>query len=135
MSQQPYSQAPPGGTGPAPEVGLPMSSGLRILMGIGFLAVGIVQGVGILTAESMAGTTAVVDGLGFFLLAGTGVTMLMDRTYSLYLLLTWSILGIVGSFLKSTPIVVPALIAQIMVGLVAVAALGQKGARNRAVGG
>ena len=59
----------------------------------------------------------------------------MDHTYSLYLLLTWSILGIVGSFLKSTPIVVPALIAQIMVGLVAVAALGQKGARKRAVGG
>ncbi len=131
MSQQPYSQAPPGGE--APEEGLPISSGLRILMGIGFLAVGIVQGVGIITAESMAGTTAVVDGLGFFLLAGTGVTMLLDRAYSLYLLLTWSVLGIVGSFLKETPIVVPALIAQVMVGLVAVAALGQKGARQRAV--
>lgn len=131
MSQQPYSQTPPGAE--VPEEGLPMSNGLRILMGIGFLAVGIVQGVGILTAESMGGTAAVIDGLGFFLLAGTGVTMLMDRAYSLYLLLTWSILGIVGTFLKQAPVVVPALIAQILVGLVAIAALGQKGARKRAV--
>ncbi|MFO7768035.1 MAG: hypothetical protein R6W82_03640 [bacterium] len=133
MPQQPYSQTPPGGD--APEEGLPMGAGLRILMGIGFLAVGIVQGVGILTAEGMGGTAAVIDGLGFFLLAGTGVTMLMDRAYSLYLLLTWSILGIVGTFFKQTPVVVPALIAQIMVGLVAIAALGQKGARKRAVRG
>jgi len=103
-------------------------------MGIGFLAIGIVQGVGILRAEDLAGTAAVVDGIGFFLLAGTGVTMLMDRFYSLYLLLLWAILGIVGSFLGEGSAALPALFARIMVALVALAAIGQKGARSRSAG-
>ncbi len=119
-----------GGAGSAPpEDGLPMSGALRILMGIGFLAVGIVQGVGILTNPDIVGVAVILDGFGFFLLAGTGVTMLLNRFYSLYLLLVWALLGIVGSFMGG--VVLPALIARIMVALVAVAAVGQRGARAR----
>jgi low temperature requirement protein LtrA len=124
--------APMGGEvgGAPPEDGLPMSGTLRILMGIGFLAVGIVQGIGILTNPDIAGANAILDGVAFFLLAGTGVTMLLNRFYSLYLLLVWALLGIVGSFLGEV-VVLPALIARIMVALVAVAAVGQRGARAR----
>ena len=110
---------------------IPVNTGLRILMGIGFLAVGLVQGFGIITAEGLAGASPVIDGLGFFLLAGTGVTMLMDRFYSLYLLLLWGILGAVGGFLGGGPIALPALFAQIMVAIVALAAIGQRGAARR----
>jgi len=113
------------------EGGLPMSGGLRILMGIGFLAIGIVQGVSLLTNPEVTGTVAILDGIGFFLLAGTGVTMLMDRFYSLYLLLIWAILGVVTTFLGEVGVAYPALIARILVALVAVAAIGQKGARAR----
>jgi hypothetical protein len=103
-------------------------------MGLGFLAIGIVQGVGILQAEELAGTVAVVDGIGFFLLAGTGVTMLMNRFYSLYLLLLWAVLGIVGSFLGEGGASLPSLFARFMVALVALAAIGQKGAKSRSAG-
>jgi hypothetical protein len=133
MHLPPYAPHAPagGGAGGTPaEDGLPMSGVLRILMGIGFLAVGIVQGIGILTNPDVAGTAAVLDGIGFFLLAGTGVTMLLDRFYSLYLLLVWALLGIVGSFLGGGG-AMPALIARIMVALVAIAAIGQRGARAR----
>jgi hypothetical protein len=116
---------------PTSGAGIPIGGGLRILMGIGFLAVGIVQGIGILRAEDMAGIVAVIDGVGFFLLAGTGVTMLMDRFYSLYLLLLWAVLGIVGSFLGEAGVALPALFARIMVALVALAAIGQKSAKDR----
>ena len=100
-------------------------------MGIGFLAIGIVQGVGLLTSPEIVGIVAILDGIGFFLLAGTGVTMLMDRFYSLYLLLLWAILGIVSTFMGEGGVAYPALIARILVALVAVAAIGQKGARAR----
>ncbi|MFC1544132.1 hypothetical protein ACFL4Y_02645 [Gemmatimonadota bacterium] len=116
---------------PQSGAGIPVGGGLRILMGIGFLAVGIVQGVGALRAEDLAGIVAVLDGIGFFLLAGTGVTMLMDRFYSLYLLLLWAVLGIVSSFLGVAGVALPALFARIMVALVALAAIGQKGAKER----
>ncbi len=109
---------------------LPVSSALRIVMGIGFLAIGLVQGVGIMTAGELAGLEAIIDGIGFFLLAGTGVTMLMDRFYSLYLLLLWAILGIVGSFTGGGT-ALPALFARIMVALVAMVAIGQKSAAKR----
>ena len=114
--------------------GIPVGAGLRIMMGVGFLAVGLVQGFGVITAEGLAGASAVIDGLAFFLLAGTGVTMLMDRFYSLYLLLLWAILGAVGGFI-SGPVVLPALFAQIMVAIVALAAIGQRGATMRARAG
>ncbi len=111
---------------------IPVNTGLRILMGIGFLAVGLFQGFGIIAAEELAGVSTVIDGLGFFLLAGTGVTMLMDRFYSLYLLLLWAILGAVGGILAEGPIALPALFAQIMVAIVALAVIGQRGAATRA---
>lgn len=98
-------------------------------MGLGFLAVGFVQGVSIFTAEEMGGTAAIIDGIGFFLLAGTGVTMLMNRFYSLFLLLFWAIIGVVGSFLGEGTVAMPALLARIMVALVAVAAIGQRGSK------
>lgn len=118
-----------GDTGRNNGEGLPISSGLRILMGLGFLAVGFVQGVSIFTAEEMGGTAAIIDGIGFFLLAGTGVTMLMNRFYSLFLLLFWAIIGVVGSFLGEGTVAMPALLARIMVALVAVAAIGQRGSK------
>jgi hypothetical protein len=97
-------------------------------MGVGFLAVGLYQGVGIMTAGDMVGLEAVIDGIGFFLLAGTGATMLMDRFYSLWLLLLWGVLGIVGSFLGEGNVALPALFAKIMVALVALVAILQRGA-------
>ena len=115
--------------------GIPVNAGLRIVMGIGFLAVGLVQGIGVITAEEMVGASAVIEGLAAFLLAGTGITMLMDRFYSLYLLLLWAILGAVGGFLGAGPVALPALFAQIMVGIVALAAIGQRGASMRAKAG
>jgi hypothetical protein len=127
----PYPPSAPGMDEAPGEGGLPMSGGLRILMGIGFLAIGIVQGVTLLTSPEVVGTVAILEGIGFFLLAGTGVTMLMDRSYSLYLLLVWAILGIVTTFLGEVGVAYPALIARILVALVAVAAIGQKGARAR----
>jgi len=127
----PHDLAGGGAGGAPPEDGLPMSGALRILMGIGFLAVGIVQGIGILTNPDIAGSTAILDGVGFFLLAGTGMTMLLNRFYSLYLLLVWALLGVIGSFLGEGGVILPALIARIMVALVAVAAIGQRGARAR----
>ena len=127
----PYPPSAPGMDEAPGEGGLPMSGGLRILMGIGFLAIGIVQGVSLLTNPEVTGTVAILDGIGFFLLAGTGVTMLMDRFYSLYLLLIWAILGVVTTFLGEVGVAYPALIARILVALVAVAAIGQKGARAR----
>ena len=115
--------------------GIPVGAGLRIMMGIGFLAVGLVQGFGVITGEGLAGASAVIDGLAFFLLAGTGVTMLMDRFYSLYLLLLWAVIGAVGGFIGDGPVVLPALFAQIMVAIVALAAIGQRGATMRARAG
>ncbi len=135
MSQPASTYGNSGGASADNGDGIPVSAGLRILMGVGFLAVGLVQGFGIITAEEMAGASAVIDGLAFFLLAGTGVTMLMDRFYSLYLLLLWAILGAVGGFLADGPLVLPALFAQIMVGIVALAAIGQRGAAMRAKAG
>jgi hypothetical protein len=128
------SEFPAGPGSPSSETGLPMSKGLRTMLGLGFLAVGIVQGVGILTGEGVTGTVAIMEGLGFFLLACTGVTMLLDRSYSLYLLLVWAILGIAGAVLIEGALVIPALIARIMVGIVALAALAQRGAHLRASG-
>ncbi len=115
--------------------GIPVNAGLRIVMGVGFLAVGLVQGIGLITAEELVGASAVIDGLAAFLLAGTGITMLMDRFYSLYLLLLWAILGAVGGFIGDAQVALPALFAQIMVGIVALAAIGQRGAAMRARAG
>ncbi len=123
-----------GSSGHAPDKhldGLPISGALRIAMGIGFLAVGLYQGVGIMTAGDLAGAEAVIDGIGFFLLAGTGATMLMDRFYSLWLLLLWGVLGVVGSFFGEANVALPALFAKIMVGLVALVAILQRGAVKR----
>ena len=117
-------------TAPSEGGGMPISSALRILMGVGFLAVGLVQGVGAFTGEVEGGIVFIIDGLGFFLLAGTGITMLMDRFYSLYLLLIWAVFGIVGSFLGEGDLALPALFARIMVGLVALAAIGQRQTRS-----
>ena len=125
----------PGAGAPPSDEGIPVSAALRILMGVGFLAIGIAQGVSVLRAEDMAGTSAVIDGVGFFLLAGTGVTMLMNRFYSLYLLLLWAVIGIVSSFIGEGGAALPALFARFMVALVALAAIGQKGARSRSSGG
>ncbi len=135
MNQPFHSDSPQGvtqGTAPSAGGGLPISSALRVLMGIGFCAVGLVKGVLILTGESAGGIGVFLDGLGFFLLAGTGVTMLMDRFYSLYLLLLWAALGIVGSFVGQGELSVqlPALFARIMVGLVALVSIGQRGIRT-----
>lgn len=137
MHRLPFAPASPdvSGGGPTPGgEGIPVSAGLRILMGVGFLAVGIVQGIGIFGAEGLAGTTAVLDGVGFALLAATGATMLMNRFYSLYLLLLWAVLGIVGSFLGEGGAALPALFARVTVALVALAAIGQKGAKRRSDG-
>ncbi len=109
--------------------GIPISAALRILMSVGFLAVGLFQGVGAFTGEAGSDVTFVIEGVGFFLLAGTGITMLMNRFYSLYLLLLWAILGVVASFIGGGELALPALFARIMVGLVALAAIGQKRAR------
>jgi hypothetical protein len=98
-------------------------------MGVGFLIVGIIQGIGILRAEDIAGLTSVLDGIGFFLLAGTGIAVLMNRFYSLYLLLVWALLGIVMSFSGGGEVAMPALFARIMVALVAIISLGQRGPR------
>ena len=110
--------------------GIPISAGLRILMGVGFLAVGLVQGVGAFTGEVGSDIAFVINGVGFFLLAGTGVTMLMNRFYALYLLFLWAVLGVVASFIGSGELALPALFAHIMVGLVALAAIGQKKAQS-----
>jgi len=131
MSQPASTHSSSGGASGENDDGIPVSAGLRILMGIGFLAVGLVQGFGIITAEDLAGASAVIDGLAFFLLAGTGVTMLLDRFYSLYLLLLWAILGGVAGLI-SGPVVLPALFSQLMVAIVALAAIGQRGAAMRA---
>lgn len=134
MTASPQTPLPGAAAAPA-EDGLPISPALRILMGVGFIAVGIVQGVGVLTAEAgLAGTSGLLEGFGFFLLAGTGVTMLMDRAYSLYLLLVWAILGIASSFLGEGSPVLAALFARVMVALVAVVALSQKGSGSRSGG-
>jgi len=120
-----------GSSGGAPDGsldGLPISGALRIVMGAGFLAVGLYQGVGIMTAGDMVGLEAIIDGIGFFLLAGTGATMLMDRFYSLWLLLLWGLLGVVGSFLGEGNVALPSLFAKIMVSLVALVAILQRGA-------
>lgn len=116
--------------------GLPINAGLRIVMGVGFLAVGLVQGVGILRAEELAGAEAVIDGIGFFLLAGTGVTMLMDRFYSLFLLLVWAVLGVLGVIFGEGGATIAGLFARVMVALVALVAIGQRGslARSQAAG-
>ena len=135
MSQPASTYNSSGGASGENGDGIPVGTGLRILMGIGFLAVGLVQGFGIITAEDLAGTSAVIDGLAFFLLAGTGVTMLMDRFYSLYLLLLWAILGAAGGIFSEGPVALPALFAQIMVAIVAIAARGQRGATMRAKAG
>jgi len=105
-------------------------------MGIGFCAVGLIKGVSILTSENGGGIGALLDGVGFFLLAGTGIAMLMDRFYSLYLLLLWAALGIAGSFIAQgeLSLQLPALFARIMVGLVALVAIGQRGAPLRRSG-
>ncbi|MFC1627991.1 hypothetical protein ACFL3H_02610 [Gemmatimonadota bacterium] len=135
MSQPASTYGSSGGASGEHEDGIPVSAGLRILMGIGFLAVGLVQGFGIITAEDLAGASAVIDGLAFFLLAGTGVTMLMDRFYSLYLLLLWAILGAVAGIIGEGPVALPALFSQIMVAIVVLAAIGQRGAAMRAKAG
>ena len=135
MSQPASTYDSSGGTSENNDDGIPVSGGLRILMGLGFLAVGLVQGFGLITAEDLVGASAVIDGLAFFLLAGTGITMLMDRFYSLYLLLLWAILGAVGGFISEGPVALPALFAQIMVAIVALAAIGQRGAAMRAKAG
>jgi len=135
MSQPASTYGNPEGASKDNGDGIPVNAGLRIVMGIGFLAVGLVQGFGVITAEELAGASAVIDGLASFLLAGTGITMLMDRFYSLYLLLLWAILGAVGGFLGEGQVALPALFAQIMVGVVALAAIGQRGAAMRARAG
>jgi len=134
MNQPAYSDSPSGvprDAVPSEGGGIPISSALRILMGLGFLAVGLVQGVGAFTGEVEGGITFIIDGLGFFLLAGTGIAMLMDRFYSLYLLLLWAVLGVAGSFLGEGEVALPAIFARIMVGIVALAAIAQKGTRSR----
>ncbi len=134
LAPMPPHSAP--GTGSEPsEAGIPVSAALSVLMGVGFLTIGIVQGIDILRAEDLVGASAVIDGVGFFLLAGTGVTMLMNRFYSLYLLLLWAVIGLVGSFIGEGGAALPALFARLMVALVALAAIGQRGARGRSSGG
>jgi hypothetical protein len=128
MNQSAYSDMPQETTQNESD-GIPISAALRVLMGVGFLAVGLIQGVGAFTGEVGGDIAFVIDGIGFFLLAGTGVTMLMNRFYSLYLLLLWAVLGVVGSFTGPGELALPALFAHIMVGLVALAAVGQKKAR------
>jgi hypothetical protein len=133
MNQPAYSDMPPGVSRdaiPTEGGGIPVSAALRMLMGVGFLAVGLVQGIGAFTGEAAGGIVFVIDGVGFFLLAGTGITMLMDRFYSLYLLLLWAVLGVVGSFIGEGELALPALFARIMVGLVALAAIGQRKTRT-----
>lgn len=117
--------------------GLPINAGLRIVMGVGFLVVGLVQGWNILNAEEMATAEAIIDGIGFFLLAATGITMLMDRFYSLFLLLVWAVLGVVGIFIGPGGAAIAGLFARIMVALVAIVAIGQRSslARSQAAGG
>ena len=133
MHRLPFAPASPQGTakGGASAVaeGIPVSSGLRMVMGVGFLLVGIVQGIEVLRAEDLSGLTPVLDGIGFFVLAGTGIVMLMNRFYSLYLLLIWALMGIVASFTGGGEVAMPALFARIMVALVAIVSLGQRGAK------
>ena len=133
MHRLPFAPASPqgtpeGGASPAAE-GIPVSSGLRIVMGVGFLVIGIVQGIGILRAEDLPGLTPVLEGIGFFLLAGTGIAMLMNRFYSLYLLLVWALMGIVVSLAGGGEVAMPALFARILVALVAIVSVGQRKAR------
>ena len=125
MNQSAYSNMPQGATQTESD-GIPISAGLRILMGVGFLAVGLVQGVAAFTGEAGSDIAFVIDGVGFFLLAGTGITMLMNRFYSLYLLLLWAVIGVIASFIGGGVLVLPALFARILVGLTALVAIGQK---------
>jgi len=129
MNQSAYSDMPQGATQTESE-GIPISAALRILMGVGFLAVGLVQGIGAFTGEAGSDVIFVIEGVGFFLLAGTGITMLMNRFYSFYLLFLWAVLGVVASFVGSGELALPALFARIMVGLVALAAIGQNRTRS-----
>jgi len=125
MNQSAYSDVPQG-TNQTESAGIPIGASLRILMGVGFLAVGLAQGIGAFTGEMGGDISFVIEGVGFFLLAGTGITMLMNRFYSLYLLLLWAVLGVVASFMGSGELARPSLFSRIMVGLVALAAIGQK---------
>lgn len=132
MNQPAYSDSPQGvsrDTVPSEGGGIPVNAALRMLMGIGFLAVGLVQGVGAFTGEVEGGALFIIDGVGFFLLAGTGIAMLMDRFYSLYLLLLWAVLGVVGSFFGEGEVALPAIFARVMVGVVALAAIAQRRTR------
>ncbi len=129
MNQSAYSDTPQESTQTESE-GVPISAGLRIMMGVGFLAVGLAQGIGTITGEVGTDVAFVINGVGFFLLAGTGITMLMNRFYSLYLLFLWAVLGVIASFFGGGELVLPALFARILVGLTALVAIGQKQVRS-----
>lgn len=129
MNQSTKSDTPQEATQTESE-GMPISAGLRILMAVGFLAVGLAQGIGTITGEAGTDIAFVIDGVGFFLLAGTGIAMLMNRFYSLYLLLLWAVLGVIASFIGGGEMMLPALFARILVGLTALVAIGQKKAQS-----